>query len=325
MKTLITGAFGNLGTLVIELLLERGHQVTAFDLKTKNNEHFARHYNGQVAVEWGDIRDKELVERLVGRHDAVIHLAAIISPFSEKNPRLAEAVNVGGTMNVLNSLVNSPAKPIFVFTSSFAVFGNRQDELPPRTVLDKTFSTDNYSRHKILCEEMIATSSCNWIILRLGAMVDSRMRHSDKEQIRLSLSLSPKNRVEYIHPADAAVAIANALERPASIRKILLIGGGPSCQVTHLELMNAMSGAMGIEFRAEELGHDPLYADWVDSEEAQQILTFQRHTFDDFKHENYQRYRYLRAVVSPVSPAVKSILKTYLKFTSVADRRVSAR
>ena len=38
MKVLLTGAFGNVGTSALEELLERGHQVRCFDLKTKVNE-----------------------------------------------------------------------------------------------------------------------------------------------------------------------------------------------------------------------------------------------------------------------------------------------
>lgn len=314
MKILITGAFGNLGTLVLDRLLAQGHEVTAFDLKNPINEKIAAAYSKRLALVWGDIRDDKLVFSLVEGHNAVIHLAALIAPFSESNPALAFAVNVSGTRSLLNAVEQSPFRPLFIFSSSFAVFGLRQNDPPPRTVNDPLLATDQYSEHKIACEKMIQASSCNWLILRFGAMVDARMRHSSKQQLKLSLDLAANNRVEYIHPQDAATAIVNALSCPLSHRKVLLIGGGQSCQVTHLELMNALVGAMGIHFKAIDLGQQQLYADWVDSTESQVLLNYQHHSFDDFRRENYAQFKWLRLLLRPFSPLVKFCIKLYARY-----------
>jgi nucleoside-diphosphate-sugar epimerase len=94
MRVLLTGALGNLGSLLIDSLLEQGHTVTAFDVKNTANlriaaqlsNRYASQYKDELDIHWGDIRDEPMVQHLVEAKDAVIHLAAVIAPFSETNP-----------------------------------------------------------------------------------------------------------------------------------------------------------------------------------------------------------------------------------------------
>ena len=64
MNVLLTGAFGNLGCIVLEKLIEQGHQVTAFDVKNKLNEQVAKSIKGNFNLVWGDIRDKDIVKKI---------------------------------------------------------------------------------------------------------------------------------------------------------------------------------------------------------------------------------------------------------------------
>lgn len=314
MKVLLTGAFGNLGSLVVEELLRRGHRVTAFDVANKNNLKIARAFSKQanLNIEWGDIRNRDHITRLVHDADAVIHLAALIAPFSEVNPDLAHAVNVKGTEYILEAIKTASKAPLLVFSSSISVFGPREKNAAMSTVADPLVASDHYSGHKILCEMLVQKLQSPWAILRLAGMVDSRMRHSDPQQARLAFIMAADNKLEYIHPKDACTAIVNVLDRPASHRKIHLIGGGEGCQVTHLELLQAMMGAIGITLNADDLGKGALYAHWLDSSEAQSLLSFQKHTVEDFRRENYHKFRFVRPVVKPISPLIKKAMKIYL-------------
>ncbi len=312
MNVLLTGAFGNLGTLVLERLLAEGHAVTCLDIRTPANERVAKSYGGRAAVRWGDIRDLATVEAAVAGQRAVIHLAAIIFPFSESNPERARQVNVDGTANVLGAVERSASKPLLVFSSSFAVLGHRQKDPPPRTLADEVVATDHYSAHKIACERMIQASAVSWVILRLAGMVDARMRQSHPEQMRLAFALAATNRIEYLHPSDAAVAFVNALATPDAHRKVHLIGGGPSCQVTHLELMNVVLGAFGLTFTAADFGTEELYADWADTRESQRLLRYQTRSLADFRRECFDRFRWIRLIVRPLAPVVKWGLERYL-------------
>ena len=77
-----------------------------------------------------DIADHESLRKIFKKEkfDAVIHLAAMAGvPYSVKNPKLYTSVNVGGTMNLLDSCREFDVKK-FVFGSSSSVYGHREDK-----------------------------------------------------------------------------------------------------------------------------------------------------------------------------------------------------
>jgi nucleoside-diphosphate-sugar epimerase len=314
MKVLLTGAFGNLGSLVVRMLLERSHHVVAFDVPTKVNRKIARAFAGAANLEivWGDIRDASQVASLVHSVEAVVHLAAIIAPISESNPDLARAVNVGGTENILRAIETAARPPLLVFSSSISVFGPRRKDGPLCTPDDAVVRTDHYSGHKIHCEERVRALASPWAILRLAGMVDSRMRQRDPQSARMAFALAPDNPVEYLHPLDAATAIANVLDRPEAHGRIHLIGGGKSCQVTSLDLTRTMFGAIGITITADDLGDAPTYAPWLDTTESERLLSYQRRSVADFKRECDARFRWVRPLVRPLSPLILRVMKRVL-------------
>ena len=73
----------------------------------------------------GDVTDLEALERVLDEHDvgAVIHLAALQVPFVRENPPLGTAVNVVGTVNVLEAARRrSDRISHVVYASSTAVY-----------------------------------------------------------------------------------------------------------------------------------------------------------------------------------------------------------
>jgi nucleoside-diphosphate-sugar epimerase len=315
MKVLLTGAFGNLGSLVVEELLDREHRVVAFDVPSQTNRKVAKGFQGcpNLEIVWGDIRDEDRVASLVHRADAVIHLAAVITPFSEIDPALAHAVNVGGTENILQAIRTAATPPLMVFGSSISVFGPRKKCAPLCTPRDELVRTDHYSGHKIHCEKRVQELESPWAILRLAGMVDSRMRHRDPRQARMAFALAPDSPVEFVHPRDAATALANVLERPEAHGRIHLIGGGKGCQVTTLRMIQAMMGAIGIAITADDLGDEPTYAPWLDTTESERLLSFQRHTVEDFERECYERFKVVRPLVRPLSPLIAGAMRAFLR------------
>lgn len=315
MKVLLTGAFGNLGSLVVEKLLDRKHHVVAFDVPSKANRKIARSFGDPPDLEivWGDIRDGEQITAWVHEVDAVVHLAAIIPPFSDRNPELARAVNVGGTQNLLRAIETARHPPLLVFGSSIAVFGPRKQGDPLCMPDDPLVETDPYSGHKIQCEQQIRALRSPWAILRLAGMIDGRLRQRDPDQARMAFSLAPDSPVEYVHTADAATAIVNVLDRPEAHGRVHLIGGGPQCQVTTLELTRTMLGAIGLQVNADDLGDAPAAAPWLDTSESQRLLSYQQHTADDFRRESLEKFRFVRPCVRPFSPLIMRALRWWLR------------
>ena len=81
MRTLITGGAGFIGSHLADALISRGESVTILDnLSTGSTKNIA-HLEGKVTVYEGDIRDKELVDKLIVGSDIVFHMAAALGDF----------------------------------------------------------------------------------------------------------------------------------------------------------------------------------------------------------------------------------------------------
>ena len=81
-----------------------------------------------VEVVQGDIRDAALCQGLLFDADFVFHHAAEVSvPQSIADPAACIAVNLGGTVNLLEAARLSPTPTRFVLASSCAVYGDTPD------------------------------------------------------------------------------------------------------------------------------------------------------------------------------------------------------
>ena len=119
MKTLITGAAGQIGTDLLPLLLERGDTVTVFDLAPRPD-------SCPDAVTWirGDVSLGPEVYDAVSTTapDRIMHLAAILSAIGESVPHRAYRVNMDGTEHVLEAARLFQVGQVF-FCSTIAAFG----------------------------------------------------------------------------------------------------------------------------------------------------------------------------------------------------------
>ena len=77
-----------------------------------------------VSVRRLDIADRAAMDRLVAEGaDVIYHLAAIVSGQAEAEFDLGMAINLAGTLNVLEAARAMDTVPVVVFTSSIAVYG----------------------------------------------------------------------------------------------------------------------------------------------------------------------------------------------------------
>jgi hypothetical protein len=79
------------------------------------------------------------------------------------------------------------------------------------------------------------------------------------------------------------LAIANGLEADEIWGNIWHIGGGSDCQLYQRELVKGVMDAAGIGMLPEDAFTDEPYpTDWLDTEESQKVLNFQRLTLADY-------------------------------------------
>jgi UDP-glucose 4-epimerase len=122
MKALVTGGAGFIGSNVVKLLLDDGHEVVILDnLSTGYRENIDA--LPQAAFVEGDVRDEELVSKLMQRVEVVFHLAASVgNRRSIDNPILDSQINVIGTLNVLEGARQADVRKV-VYSSSAGIFG----------------------------------------------------------------------------------------------------------------------------------------------------------------------------------------------------------
>lgn len=106
MKVLITGGAGYLGSNLTKHLLEAGYSVTVLDNLMYDQVTLLHLFgNPKFQFELGDVRDKKLLQELVGLNDVIIPLAAIVGmPACKANPDLTVAVNYQQVADIVEVL-----------------------------------------------------------------------------------------------------------------------------------------------------------------------------------------------------------------------------
>jgi len=133
MRALVTGGAGFIGSHLVEELLRDGAFVRVLDNfssgKRENLEDLrgspgSLTGQGNLEILEGDLREAGTVRASVRDMDLVFHLAAFVSvPQSMSDPETCFAVNVGGTVDLLEAARQAGVRKV-VLSSSTAVYGD---------------------------------------------------------------------------------------------------------------------------------------------------------------------------------------------------------
>jgi nucleoside-diphosphate-sugar epimerase len=147
----ITGGAGYVGAMLVPELLLKGYKVTVLDLMIYGEDVIAPHDN--LVMIKGDIRNQELLNKIIPGHDAVIHLACISNdPSFELNPNLGKSINLDAFEPLVRISKNSGVQR-FIYASSSSVYGVKEvkdvhEEMSLEPLTD-------YSRFKAECEKLL--------------------------------------------------------------------------------------------------------------------------------------------------------------------------
>jgi UDP-glucose 4-epimerase len=157
MNYLITGAAGFLGSTLANMLASEGHQVRGIDdLSTGDPQALSK----DVHFTRGDVNDRPKLWTLLQDVDCVYHLAARVSvPESILYPREYNAVNVGGTVSLMEAMRDVGVKRV-VFASSGAIYGDQ--EIQPLTEGQTPRPSSPYAVSKLAAEYYVRTIGRLW-------------------------------------------------------------------------------------------------------------------------------------------------------------------
>ncbi|MCB1140111.1 MAG: NAD-dependent epimerase/dehydratase family protein [Leptospiraceae bacterium] len=187
---LITGAAGYVGSLLHRRLKENSGGTDTVNAQGQfpkplvgTDIHFAGESKPDQII--CDITDAAAVDQLFAsqRPDLVFHLASMVNPTNAKQRKLAYAVDVEGTMNILQACIRYGVRRLVV-TSSGAAYGYHADNPVPMSEEQplKPYTAFPYSHHKQLVEKMLADHVSTGlgpeiVILRSGTIVGQTTRN----------------------------------------------------------------------------------------------------------------------------------------------------
>ncbi len=175
MKILITGAAGYIGSVLVPILLQKGHEVIAVDnfMYKQTSLLECCHFDKLTLIN-EDVRNAVLIEQQLKKVDAILPLACLTgAPLCDKDPITARAVNFEAIKTILAKR-NPDQMVIFPTTNSGYGVGEEgihcTEETPLRPV-------SLYGQLKVEIEKIILESG-NSITFRFATVfgVSPRMR-----------------------------------------------------------------------------------------------------------------------------------------------------
>jgi len=159
MKVLITGAYGLIGSRILELAPKN------WEIITLSNELKKGEFKNTVHVN-ADIRDFEKIEKVFFKYEPswILHLAAYTDVNrAEREKNLAYEINCLGTKNIAVASKKVGAKLIFLSTDH--VFDGKSGNFKEE---NKTNPINYYGFTKLKGEEEVLKNAANYTILRIS-------------------------------------------------------------------------------------------------------------------------------------------------------------
>lgn len=262
-SVLVTGAFGFLGSHLTGLLVGAGAHVVALRRDRDPAIPGVQDWTPGAHVVDGDVRDQELLERVLGEHDVstVFHLAAQTQVgVSNRNAVSTFESNIRGTWALLEACIRSPLVEQVVVASSDKAYGTQPvlpytEDMPllavhPYDVSKACADQLAASYHQVFdlpvsitrCGNFFGPGDTNWARLVPGT-VRSLLR-GERPLIRSDGSLIR----DYLYVVDGALAYLQLAEAMATEPEATVgeaFNFSTETQLTVLELTEMITAAVG--------------------------------------------------------------------------------
>jgi UDP-glucose 4-epimerase len=156
MKILVTGGAGYIGSVLVNKLIEQGHEVNVIDDLSNG---FRENIDRRAKFTEGSILDKGNLNQALEGVEVVYHLAAKIRvEEGEAKPELYKKVNIEGTLDLIKACVDKKIAK-FIFASTAAVYGDPEEF--PVNENSKTNPVNVYGATKLEIDKYLEANAKN--------------------------------------------------------------------------------------------------------------------------------------------------------------------
>ena len=156
MKILVTGGAGYIGSVLVNKLIEQGHEVNVIDDLSNG---FRENIDRRAKFTEGSILDKGNLNQALEGVEVVYHLAAKIRvEEGEAKPELYKKVNIEGTLDLIKACVDKKIKKL-IFASTAAVYGDPEEF--PVNENSKTNPVNVYGATKLEIDKYLEANAKN--------------------------------------------------------------------------------------------------------------------------------------------------------------------
>ncbi len=230
MKILVTGTSGFIGCRLAQILTELGHEVVATG-RSANSVETDRVRSLEklgIRVIEGSLLEPGFAANLVGKCDAVIHLAAAQHEGNVPDAYFRE-VNVEGTRALMNAAVNAGVRR-FVYGSTIGIYGSaRNGELdessPPHP--ENIYGQTKYEAEQVVLQHASKLEICIARISETFGPGDFRLLKLFRAIDRGTFPMlgSGENLRQVIYVDDLARGLLLAAEHPAAVGQTFVFAG----------------------------------------------------------------------------------------------------
>ena len=267
MRFAVTGGAGFVGSHLVKLLVEEGHEITVIDNLHKGKKENLASIINKIKFQKIDIRDYESMKKNLKNIDGVFHQAALtVVQDSFSRPEEYFDVNVRGTENVFKLATENKFK--VVYASSSSVYGHKletpitegaeRNPINPygKTKLEAEYLVEKYSK---LNTEIIGLRYFNIFgkgqTLEYAGVITKFLDRINEGKAPIIFGGGSQIR-DFIHASDVAKANLMAMNSNSSN---LIVNIGTGNAVSILEIANMMISTSGLKL-------EPIFAEALEGD-----------------------------------------------------------
>tara|TARA_Y100000022_G_scaffold147923_1_gene129647 strand:- start:398 stop:1333 length:936 start_codon:yes stop_codon:yes gene_type:complete len=279
---LLTGGAGYIGSVLTKYLLDKDYNVTIVDNHMYDQfslGHLLPHKKLKVIVE--DVRNKEIMTKLISDNDIIIPLAAYVgAPLCSKDPVGANSVNKDSIKFLLSKVSN---QQIIIMPTTNSAYGDGQgniycDESTPLKPISK-YAIDKVEVEKLLMEReksisfRLATVFGVSPRMRLDLLVNDFVNRALKD--KFIILFEGKFKRNYIHVSDVARSFIYALENEKKFSGEIFNIGLSDANLSKIELCEEIKKQIPeFYFKNAEVGKDPDQRNYIVSNKKIETFGF---------------------------------------------------